>query len=639
MGGLRRVLWVMIIISLILAIYPAVRRWAVEGEMQEVKLVFDDQGLAQLAYEENIPLNLVLEELQTGYLDSIALSPLTPKKMFDRGMLSLFLIAPSQSRFLTPYDLGSGSMEGFLGYYVFIPCAEDREFFLSTLALDFHPFQPADWDNKDSFLVAYDKKVNFITSPLDFAPEDIKIFKESGWDIVLRPHVEQDRGRLSPAELLDSFPDSQTVIFSGSEVWGYPDDIARTAEILENRDMVLGFIEPFLAHQRGIRELGIMVQDRLVRVHSIQQGEMDKLSPERIINRYIRAVEERNARLLYMRPVLVGETPLENNKFLIGQLIEKLQERGYSVGSAPFMNPLQLAKWEILILSMGVGALGLLMLTYLIKMQWQWYCIVGGLGFFTALILIFSGYPEFVVQLGMLTAAIVIPVIPFLLLLEKSSGNYHPWGWLLVSAGTMIGVILIIGLASDRAYLLGLEYFQGVKISLILPLTLLAIYIFHWQLDILAGSGREWRKIMRKILQFPLILILGALALALFFYINRSGNIPLLPVPEWEIAFREFLERVFLVRPRFKEFLWGHPFLILGLFLWQEKRFPLLAGMFLLLGCMGQITMVNSFIHFHTPLWVSLWRTFIGLMLGGVLGYALILGSRLSGILPGRQKE
>jgi hypothetical protein len=125
-----------------------------------------------------------------------------------------------------------------------------------------------------------------------------------------------------------------------------------------------------------------------------------------------------------------------------------------------------------------------------------------------------------------------------------------------------------------------------------------------------------WHKNIRtKDVVVCMIILLTAVAV-----IMRSGNYPLLPVSGLELRFRSLLEDIFVVKPRFKEFLFGHPLLILGL--WSKSRF------LLILGIVGQVSIINTFIHVHTPIDVSFIRTIYGLLLGSVLGLMLIVSYR-----------
>jgi len=44
----------------------------------------------------------------------------------------------------------------------------------------------------------------------------------------------------------------------------------------------------------------------------------------------------------------------------------------------------------------------------------------------------------------------------------------------------------------------------------------------------------------------------------------------------------------------------------------------------LLVGAIGQVGMLNSFCHLHSPLKLTLLRTFHGLWIGGLLGMLLV---------------
>ncbi len=66
--------------------------------------------------------------------------------------------------------------------------------------------------------------------------------------------------------------------------------------------------------------------------------------------------------------------------------------------------------------------------------------------------------------------------------------------------------------------------------------------------------------------------IVALVALALF--VARSGNDPGVGVSATELKVRSLLDKYLLVRPRTKEFLLGHPALLLGLACSASGRFP-----------------------------------------------------------------
>ena len=87
---------------------------------------------------------------------------------------------------------------------------------------------------------------------------------------------------------------------------------------------------------------------------------------------------------------------------------------------------------------------------------------------------------------------------------------------------------------------------------------------------------------------------------------------------------RAILDAVLYARPRFKEFLVGHPAMLLGLIYAAEGRrkwaLPLL-----IVGTIGQVSLLNTFCHIHTPLLVSAWRAGLGIGIGIVIGLLLYL--------------
>jgi len=108
----------------------------------------------------------------------------------------------------------------------------------------------------------------------------------------------------------------------------------------------------------------------------------------------------------------------------------------------------------------------------------------------------------------------------------------------------------------------------------------------------------------------------------LLIYVMRTGNADVGAVLPFEQQLRNSLQDLLTVRPRTKEFMLGHPLLLLLLYTgYRDVRFiPLLV-----LGAIGQVSMVNTFAHIHTPVVISLLRGFNGLWLGILGGLVLIV--------------
>ena len=108
--------------------------------------------------------------------------------------------------------------------------------------------------------------------------------------------------------------------------------------------------------------------------------------------------------------------------------------------------------------------------------------------------------------------------------------------------------------------------------------------------------------------------------------IIRSGNTAV--ISSFESGLRDRLEQLLIARPRTKEVFMGYPALVL--LCWLVGRGMMANYREILRVCvaMGFSSVINSFCHFHTPLWVILLREFNGLWTGLLLGLVLIAAVR-----------
>lgn len=173
-------------------------------------------------------------------------------------------------------------------------------------------------------------------------------------------------------------------------------------------------------------------------------------------------------------------------------------------------------------------------------------------------------------------------------------------------SGTAISALL-----STKDFILRVELFNGVKIAFLLPIICLLYLLYE----------KNLKSFFKKPLLYGEMIFIGVVLLAVGFYIMRTGNYGY--ITSLEDNFRLLLEKIFFVRPRFKEFLIGHPFMVLAIYLkYKENNF--LWKPFFIVGITGQISIINTFCHIHTPFFVSLLRSFNGIILGVLAGIILI---------------
>lgn len=314
-----------------------------------------------------------------------------------------------------------------------------------------------------------------------------------------------------------------------------------------------------------------------VRMHYLSPDEynpyLSKSSlPDLVLKRLVRAVKERNVRILYLYPLPNECIPTEKSYFeeqflFLSNLKKQLEKKNFSLDLAePFQE-----------------------------------------GVF---------YPERTKSLRKIIALAIACLFPFLGLQFCSQEKSFWYNFLLLTLFSLSAGILVSTLLSGNEFFLKLDEFRGTKFALVLPILCATVYLY-WG---------KWRKIYRQEVHYNFLLILIILGLIFLIYIMRSSNQPLF-YSTLEEKLRNFVENLFKVRPRIKEFLFGHPLLILGFYLYQRQvKHPNVPDYrpFLILGLIGQVSIVNTFVHLHIPLYISFLRTLYGLFLGSICGLALV---------------
>jgi hypothetical protein len=187
----------------------------------------------------------------------------------------------------------------------------------------------------------------------------------------------------------------------------------------------------------------------------------------------------------------------------------------------------------------------------------------------------------------------------------------------MITVFSFIGAMISSALLVEPSFMLKLNSFTGVKVAHVVPILLVIIILLAREEDwsgIIAGTAKSSIRVWQLIAG---LIILAGLAILVI----RTGNDNLGIVSGLETKFRNLLDNVLGVRPRTKELLIGHPLmLILIYFGYQYKMVPVLA-----IGIIGQISIINTYSHIHTPVMISLLRTAHGLWLGILIGVIAIL--------------
>lgn len=441
---------------------------------------------------------------------------------------------------------------------------------------------------------------------LGLNPSHAEAIRGAGLRIVARFAAPSFRERTGPREILGAARDLGAEVFlpSGDRVLGFPGALENTAAALRALGLLLA--SPEFVSLAGLGQLARDVPDRTIRLHSIQAAETIRLTPSAARERYVRAARERNVRLLLVRPVPDAETTLD------GALVETvrdvragLEREGLRAGPPePFADPAP-PRWIAFALAVLVGLLaaGLWILA-----------VPSPLGRRAGLVLIallpLAHSAEIGPPLVPLLAAVLFPVLGYLLPVPSRP----VLRFLAMSAVSIVGGLVVAALLNSQAHLIKADQFVGVKAAHALPVLIVAL----WALSRVVPLAEAARAPVTWGIALAFLAVLAAFALM----ITRTGNENPAAVPDLELRFRAALEALLPVRPRTKEFLVGHPALILGLALARGPSRPvrLFSAAALTVGAIGQASIVNTFCHLHTPLALSAARVGVGLVLGGIVG-------------------
>lgn len=419
-------------------------------------------------------------------------------------------------------------------------------------------------------------------------------FKKQGLVVVYRPY--QDDAVPTPKVGAD-WPDVPFIAFTGDQVIG-----ARTPELLAQVDKALGKRLPAIIEgniQKGLDEL--VPTHGGVRLFALAPSYQNQLEPLDVASKYNLAARERGMRLLYLRPYpTVNET-----EDMLGRTQELLKRSGVKLDLP------QVGTFAPSLLLKALSMIGPLAALLLLGLSFP-LTRLGVVAAGVVVLLAFGLNTLHPFESAALVAAVAFPALGLVLRRSKVTD------WFLATGLSLVGILFVSALGASRESTLGLEPFRGVGLTLLLPLTLVALSFLPRQ---------DIRKTAADIYAAPIrlgdvaVMALGFVLLSLVY--ERRGNATGGSASTFEASLRREVQDS-IIRPRFKEIA-AHPLALLGLSGTLPGYF---SGLLILAGVVGQSSILNTFSHFHTPFLISAARVFIGLGLGLLLGGVAIWALR-----------
>ena len=635
--------WLIIIFGLFIGSYKVIKKIKFEMNNRKVEFVIPYEDIKKLHLESGKTTEELLQELKKNGFTNIALTEVTITNLIEDGKLTFVngysIINNQRIQFQQSNLLQRIGERGINPNYMYLVVDEGKlfQFVKNKLIHKYGEVRVKDigWNVLE---VEADEK-DLRELPLGILEDDVRNLNADGFTVVprLNNHYSYTEETIAFTLRLLKTNIIRHIIFAGDSVIGYPQNTRYAAEKIAGNDLNFGQIE--FEKQLGASQMAAAIPQNTLRVHSISKDELKTLDYYEVVSRYIRAVTERNSRLLYLNLFLTQDFSPELVKYNMDFLLDLqsgLNARGYKVGNlyenpnANYHKPSRIFDIFLFFATIALLSIGV---SYYLPFSKKGFILFLISNFF----IIFVGSLiniKIIREFYALLTAISAPVVAYLSFLNiPRLENIKNSKFIIKEIiKIMLGIflislmagILINGYLNGVSYFMSVDRFRGVKFAVIVPLLLISIYYFI-RPNRLNSLHFVMKRFANRNLTFLFLIVFTGLLLGAVVYILRTGNYGFLIFGKVETNFRYLLEQLFLVRPRTKEFLIGYPALIIGLYFFNSKKFLTWKYMFVTVSIIAYVSLINTFCHFHSPLLITFYRALIGLFLGVMIGLLVIV--------------
>lgn len=653
------ILIVVIIIGLGAAMAVNFTRHSLEENNRTIDLAIDYEGLLELAEREGLPPADILKEAREAGITSLAVYETTFKKLNINGKAT----ATPGAAVLERYQSGSLMSAAWrslvekgeiIGTEIYVTghdpltFREVKEDLIERLGKN--RVRSFFADGVEVLAVKAHYKT-FEKMNLGMPTDEMKAVNEAGFYVLARPSNYQKVTEANVRAMfkrLDGIKVSE-MVFSDKQVTGAMEQLKVTAEEMKKRQIVLGMIEDTTQlqfyKQDGLIDLAKLVDYQAARLYSISKDELPKLGTPGAVARWQNTDDERNIRINLLRiheKPFAGLSLRETNMQYFKAVADGLKAHGFKLGKASTFAPYFPSKTLLALMLAGVAAAAVLYLSLVIpklnqKPLWQYAMFV--VFALLAVVPVLLGHGAKIRLLASLASANLFPALAVIWQLDRVRDMKDRVDWsfprlLLMAGGAILvtgtfayfGAAYLSGVLSDVEYFLEINIFRGIKLTFILPIILVAVAflqrfdIFDGKMDDTNGAGEQLKKILEMPVKVKTLVVLFMVLVAGVVFVARSGHNMGMPVSGLELKFRAFLEQAMYARPRSKELLIGHPAFMLAALAWWRKWPTMVFFALVLIATIGQGSMVETFAHMRTPVYMSFMRGIGGITLGAVIG-------------------
>lgn len=640
----RKWLWILVVLGIIAAIPVIYDRYRTESSSNNVELVYNYRGLVETASYQAHP-----EEYLQQQLDQLKAAGVTSMAMFESTLDDF-----KKSRRIMMFNAGDvASMTKSV-----IPTNDNYTYILFTNEENAGRLSPLiedtftgigigvkPWEfNGQKGLILETSPEDAVLKPMQPDPIAFEMLRSKGFNIVPRMSDSLPYNQEAMDKLLAYYQANgvKRVLFEGDSVKGFNDNedmnsLQGFANLLNQYGIGIAAIENLKQPQKGLSKLAYDTDYNVARLYSLSDRDAAALSPETIADRFALATKDRNIRMLYINVApsrnMTKATITDSVDNIVktlqepGNAIKQMENNGFKMGQAGAFHIYDSAgqRYFKMVVVLGGVAFVALLVSYFIPALTLIAFVLGLIGSAGLYVL----KPTLFEQALALLVAISAPTIAVLLAVRKlnemnaanaglSSGRRFAHAVVIYIKTAIISlsaIPFVIALLNNITYSLVLNQFRGVSLLHLAPIGLIAIYV------VLYRGGKPLQqigKLFRTPITLTWVVAAGVIGVLGLYYLSRTGNGG--SVSSIEMTLRTVLENTFHVRPRNKELV-AHALFLLGIFVSLRYRNVVYLMIFAVI---GQLSMVDTFAHIHSPMKISFVRDLLGLGLGFIFGLIAI---------------
>ena len=496
---------------------------------------------------------------------------------------------------------------------------------------------------------------------IGYNEEKINKVKNAGLDVVLRPiNYSVNNEKLADVykasnEKYDLKP--RLYLLHGKEVLGYPDNEDKLLNYINEYNIAPVLIESSNQRehlkQEGLNKLVEKANYNAVRAFTMWDYVRERTKyynyegAEEIENTMFRAISERNIRVIYFKPFFKAEgstkflTDADEYERTFTSLAKRLEDHNIKLGAAEPIKEFHIGAKRLAVLAFGITLAAILLFVKMFNIRNKYVNFlylfavpaavvplvmrnIAEKGFSFAAAVVFSGLAIYFFMMSIKDIYNSTKHYSNIQLMVKSSII------LIISVAiALIGAVFVDSMLCDVKYFLEMDIFRGVKAAQILPFAIFIImYLVYFMNKNNEGTLKSiidvTKRLLNKDIKIYYAIIAGIIGIAGYVYISRTGHETTLQPSNIEMIFRNFMENKLLARPRTKEFLIAFPAIFAAVFA-ANKKSDFFTGIFMFVAAIGTSSVINTFSHLRTPIYLSFTRTILGLILGIIIGGIVIL--------------